>query len=686
MSLSRREFFRLSAGCFVATASLVSLSGCGRPRASEGSYTFPQGIASGDPGPDSVILWTRSVADGRGVEAIDLTVQVSRDEAFSDIILEQEVVADRAFDYTVRCLIDGLEANRHYFYRFLAPDQTASRIGRTRTAPEEDSDTQLVVAVCSCQHYLRGLFGAYRRLLVDDEVAPDDRKIDLIIHVGDFIYEGIGAGEAELSNRDGSPRVISALPSGGRGAVTLDDYRHVYHTYLSDPDLQEARARFPWVVSWDDHEVTNDYWQSYTQSGEPMQKRKLAANQAWFEVMPAALTLAQEGPAGFNPARDFGLSDVEDASVISFDDDYLSQEDNNLTAVGSMTIYRSLKSGRLVDLLIVDGRSYRGPRGVASDVLGSENIAYPNAPVSAAFVRTLNAGRTANNGDPPETVEFQGGQIPNSRREAPRASLLGAEQKAWLKDSLQQSQTRWRVICNNVPLMRFGFDVSFRDTGRVNDLWWTDSWDGYPIERNELMSFIRDNGITNVVSVTGDRHAHFAGLVHDDFDSVTPSAVIPEFAGAGISAFCRALQNMEDPELDALMRFDGTEFGFDQGVMPALNAWLLFGAAAARRLSDTGDAVRAMEAENDRVNPHLAYADTMAWGYFVTRFSSDAIETEFVTVAEPREDFGDGGPPVQRRVSFSVPAWSQGETPGLRITGIEGTPPLMGLKQGTDTL
>ena len=161
MNLSRREFLKLfpqTAGCFVATASMISLSACTTPRTATSAYRFPQGVASGDPSPESVVFWTRSVSNDGAVGAIDLKLQVARDEMFSDLILEKDLVAESQLDYTVRCFVDGLDADRHYFYRFLAPDDTASRVGRTRTAPADDSEAPLVTAVCSCQNYSQGFF------------------------------------------------------------------------------------------------------------------------------------------------------------------------------------------------------------------------------------------------------------------------------------------------------------------------------------------------------------------------------------------------------------------------------------------------------------------------------------------------------------------------------------------------
>lgn len=675
-------------------ASTTALVGCSRPRSTPGQFGFPQGVASADPLPDAVVLWTRVEPGEAGTDTVELLVQVARDPEFADVILEQTIVAERSFDFTARCFTAGLEPDRSYRYRFLAPDGSASRAGRTRTAPSGDADRPLTVAVCSCQHYEEGLFSAYRRLLMDDEQADPDNRIDLVVHVGDFIYEAgnrrplvsLDGQEIDLRNADGSRRFVASLPSRGPAgpmgeqlvAETLDDYRELYKVYLRDPDLQDARAAFPFVSIWDDHEFHNDAWQSYHPRG-PAQRRKLDSNQAWFEYIPAALS---RNPATGNPAHDFAPVDVSDVELDGFDDNYLSHEPNNLAAIGTLSIYRSLRWGRMAELLLVDGRSYRGPRGVDASIPGGEFLT--REPVPAALVETQNAGRTANGGNPPETVSLGGEDMPNSRRDSPAGSLLGAEQKQWLTASLRASESRWKVVCNDVPLMRFGFDMSFRDYGSHNDLWWTDAWDGYPLERRELMTFIAEEGIANVVSLTGDRHAHFAGVVHDDFDSDPPRAVLAEFAGSSICSGPR-LKNQgngtqNDPQLNALVQFDGSRFGFPRAIMPSLNAWLLFGAGAAASLGDTGDERAAIQQAVDTVNPHLQYADTDGVGYVIVRFDNDGVNAEFVTVGEPISQPGEGGPAVWRRVRFAVPAWTAGEEPDLEFVSIDGEAPLMGLK------
>ena len=178
-TVSRREFLALfarSAGCFVATASMAPLLGCSSPRPAPGGFGFPSGVASADPQPDAVVLWSRVVPEDDETETIALQAQLARDPGFSEVILEESIVAQRYFDFTVRCFVDGLEPDRHYYYRFLAPDGSASRHGRTRTAPSEDAERTLNAAVCSCQHYEEGFFSAYRRLLTDDERAPADGR------------------------------------------------------------------------------------------------------------------------------------------------------------------------------------------------------------------------------------------------------------------------------------------------------------------------------------------------------------------------------------------------------------------------------------------------------------------------------------------------------------------------------
>lgn len=711
MKLSRRQFmqrFAQKTGCFVALASALPLTSRLERTAFAASdegpsrVTFPQGVASADPQPDAIMLWTRALPvdggnDDRSNVALDLLV--ATDSTFEQVIVRQAVSASRDRDFTVRCFVGGLQPSQHYYYRFVARDPdagSASRIGRTRTAPRPDADDMLRLAVFSCQDYERGFFTAYRHLLEREQAGEE---VDLCLHVGDYIYEWVGEQLVdlnrepfELHNPDGSPRRVDPFPSGGKPArrdmrvpQTLEDYRTLYRSYLGDPDLQEARARYPFMHIWDDHEVANDYWQSYV-GEQGIQTLKVLANQAWFEYLPAVLDEAPTGAAGYNGARSFRGVAVEDAPPAQFDDHYLSHESNNLAAIGSLGIYRSLRWGRHVDFLLIDGRSFRGPRGVESGLLSNDEVAdYPDRPLDPQLVRTLNAGRRANDNSPPSTVEVNGRTVENPSKSAPCASMLGETQKQWLKESLQKSDATWCVLCNNVPMMRFGFDTRMLPDGYRSGLFWTDGWDGYPLEREELMNFIRSKRLTNIVSVTGDRHANFAGTVTANFDEEACLDVIPEFVGASVSAPCRSWiqdwQFQKDLALHQCTMFDGSRAKYRYAIGPNLNAWLLFGAEAATAMHTTLDPTLAQKKQCRDVNPHLVYADTDAFGYYTMTFNAHRIETEFVVLPEPIMPTGGAKVAERRRVSVRLPGWEPGDTPQLETAQTGGEALVLGLRE-----
>ena len=697
--ISRRDLLRYFsgvAGCYVVSATSPAFGDDAKASNKPSSFTFPQGVASADPQSDAVVIWTR--VEG-GSDAVHLTAQFATNQSFDQIIGETRIEALPELDHTVRVLITDLESDRFYFYRFIDQDGGSSRIGRTRTAPVGNK-RQLNIAVFSCQDYEQGYFTAYRRLMLDDLAAEPKDKIDFVMHVGDFIYESIRGPEtiAEpdhngnrplLINRDGSLRRCAPFPSGGRltgrkwlAPTNLEDYRWLYKKYLTDPDLQDARALYPFVQTWDDHELLNDYWQSYYKD-QSIAELKVAANQAWFEYVPAALSSGGR-KNDHSHARDFAPVAVTAATAGEFDDHYLSNEPNNLAAVNSMTIYRSLKWGDLAELFIVDGRSYRGPRGLPQELLSIGRHPYPEVPVGPLLISTLSAGRTANHGNPPDEIEYLGKTLANPRKNRPRGSMLGKRQKTWLKHGLRNSSARWKLLGLNVGLMRHGFDDSFRDGGHKNGLLWTDGWDGYPLERVEMCSFFRDEQITNLVSLTGDRHAHLAGVIYDDFDASDPASVLPEFAVGALSAVSRMIIQRElsahDPEVSKLVAFEGKAHGYHQATMPSLNAWMLHGAASAKALFSGKSEAEILQASDPDVNPHIHYVDTDAHGFFVARITTERCDVQYVSVFEPVNPAKQPESGVRRRVNFHVDAWSEGDAPRIRVGKVEGEEPLFGLK------
>ncbi|MGW3784197.1 alkaline phosphatase D family protein [Micromonospora chokoriensis] len=251
-------------------------------------YPFKLGVASGDPAPDSVVLWTRLApsplnADGQGGMAnADVTVewQVSTTDRFTSLVASGSVVARYADAHSVHAIAGGLAADSDYYYRFRAQGQI-SPVGRTRTAPAPSSfGRDLVMAFASCAHYEAGYYTAYRRMAEDNP--------GLILHLGDYIYEG-GVNTSAVRQHVGAE------------IVSLADYRRRYALYKSDPDLQAAHAAAPWLVVPDDHEVENNYANMVRNDSSPTltaaqwTARRTAAYRAYYENMPLRPASAASG-------------------------------------------------------------------------------------------------------------------------------------------------------------------------------------------------------------------------------------------------------------------------------------------------------------------------------------------------------------------------------------------------------
>jgi len=278
--LSRREWLKLcAAGFFVAATPRVFARA---PALTTDPFTL--GVASGYPATDGVVLWTRlapyPLAPDGGMPPVAYPVgyEVARDESFRDIVVKGEQYASPDWGHSVHTEVRGLEPGRPYWYRFLLGD-AVSPVGRTRTAPVRESIVdRLRFAIASCQHYEHGYFSAWRHMLADD--------LDLVIFLGDYIYEGSWGAGAVRSHEGAEP-------------MTLDQYRARHAHYRMDPDLKAAHAAYPWLLTWDDHEVENDYAADRSENDdEPawFLARRAAAYQAYFEHMPLRRAQTPHGP------------------------------------------------------------------------------------------------------------------------------------------------------------------------------------------------------------------------------------------------------------------------------------------------------------------------------------------------------------------------------------------------------
>lgn len=276
--ISRRELIQKSLFGFGALSLPVAFTGCNDGSDEEGSETqadFLHGVASGDPLQDKVILWTRLTPLDLNAR-LRVTWEIATDDQFKQNLKTGTVETTKTDDFTVKVDTTGLQAGTTYFYRFRFGSKV-SPVGQTKTLPV--TTNKVSFSVCSCSNYPAGYFYVYR------EMAK--QNVDVVIHLGDYIYEYGADGYAT----EDAAKLGRTLPSdNNKEIIKLDDYRKRYALYRQDKDLQAVHQRHPFIVIWDDHELANDTWREGAenhQSNEgPFLERKLAALQAYFEWMP----------------------------------------------------------------------------------------------------------------------------------------------------------------------------------------------------------------------------------------------------------------------------------------------------------------------------------------------------------------------------------------------------------------
>ncbi len=427
--LDRRSFLRLSAvagGAVLVPAAAVS--GASAAQAPQ----FAHGVASGDPLPDGILLWTRvtptpeSLPGSGAGPTVEVRWDVARDSAFRQIVRSGAATTGPDRDHTVKVDVAGLAPSTTYWYRF-SLDGTQSAIGRTRTAPATDASVaRLRFGVVSCSNWQAGYFGAYRHL-----AARDD--LDAILHLGDYLYE-YPAGTF-------TARGVTIRPHApANEMVRLADYRQRHAQYKTDPDLQALHAKYPWVITWDDHETANDAWSGGAENHQPETEgpyavRAAAARRAYLEWMP-------------------------------------------VRAAADGAIYRRIRFGRLAELSMLDLRSYRSKQVSPTDGKGVED---------------------------------------------PTRTLAGPAQLAWLRNGLTTTSAQWKLVGNPVMIAPVSLDLVPNNLlGPIAKLLGlsqdgialnADQWDGYAVERRELLQLLADRRVDDTVFLTGDIHSSWANEV-----------------------------------------------------------------------------------------------------------------------------------------------------------------------------
>lgn len=474
---------------------------------------FLHGVASGDPLPDGVILWTRMTPEDPAAAARVVWV-VATDPELSQVVRAGEATTDASRDHTVKVDVRGLAPATTYYYAFVDERGRPSLPGRTRTAPMAGAENErLRLALVSCSNYSSGYFNPYARL-------AERSDLDLVVHVGDYFYELGGGG---LRPHD-PPREI----------VALDDYRRRYAQYRLDPSLRDCHRQHPWVAVWDDHESANNSWEGGAAQHQPAtegdwQVRKRASIRAYLEWMPV----------------------------------------REVDAADPLRIWRPLRFGTLVDLLLLDTRLYgRNVPGTDTGVTGEES-------------------------------------------EDPARTMLGPVQKAWLKERLTASAaggTAWRLlgqqtmisphrnVPTQVPIPYLLDDITetlglgLREGGGNEG---SDNWGAYLAERDELIAFLRDGGITDNVVLTGDIHTAWGCDVTDD---VFPPTYEPA-TGAGSVGVELVCMSVTSHNLQETTMEDDAVTAINEGIVAA--------------------------------NPNVAYTDQSGHGYVLVDVDRERVQAEW---------------------------------------------------------
>ncbi|HSL18382.1 MAG TPA: alkaline phosphatase D family protein [Methylomirabilota bacterium] len=365
------------------------------PAASE--VEFPWSVASGDPRPNSVVVWTRLEVT-QPWEPDGLYLQVATDQAFSNIVESLNVWAYEEDGYAVKVRVEGLEPYTTYYYRFLHDEPTGdlvySAVGRTKTAPTPDMNVEPTFAVVYCQDYIGRHYNAFAKLLRDH-----DEDIDFVVHLGDYIYETTGDPSfqnpspdrtIEFSDVDGAIQ-LGSPEEPYYAAASLSNYREIYSTYRSDPVFQEVHERWPMIVIWDDHEFSNDAWGATAtyfngRVDELDEERKRNAERAFFEFAPVEIGLGPDGTLDI------------DSSVLW----------------PNTRIYRDFPYGANLHLVLTDSRTERPDHLVPED-------AFPGAiAVDEPTLRTVLGDATVDairgSLDPYVDMRFLGAAVPILRK------------------------------------------------------------------------------------------------------------------------------------------------------------------------------------------------------------------------------------------------------------------------------
>ena len=532
---------------------------------------FPQSVASGDPKPNGIVLWTR-IAAGSGTQRVGYRIALddgrSDAEAFADPVLNGVVETSGARDYTVKIQLQNskLKPSLRYRYRFYH-DGGFSRTGRFKTLPAPTADVSKIrFGYISCQDYTNGYYNALYHL--------EQETVDYVVHLGDYTYETVASDSFQ---GNGPEERQFTFPDGGDEELTLRDYRFGYKKYKTDPNLQRLHEKCAFIMIWDDHEFANDAYQisapdsGGNQDGDKRDpKRREVASRAWAEFNPVGVY--------YDPSKD---------------------------PLNEIVIYRSFAFGNLMELVMTDERLYRdGP---------------PNGNQTQDRYVTPGAGVEGQGEEDPDRTMLGDG-TPGQN------GLRGPDQVRYFLNRITSSPRTWKLWGNEVTLMQikvantsvesatadpitsleglFPGIAHFPAAGAVGapeGVYITlDQWDGYQAERGRITRRIREDqtlpgpeGVENFVTLTGDIHSYIAGYIKENYDDRT---CMGENRPVGVELVCSSVTSSNLSEI----------------------ATLGFGAAPA---PDVGQFTAQVTANN----PHIKFFNSDKHGYNVMEVTKGSI-------------------------------------------------------------
>lgn len=465
--MNRRDLFRLAG----LTSAYLALPGAARSASETAgrSGVFAHGVASGDPLHDRVVIWTR-VSAPKGVDQVETEWVMAVDPQCEQVVQRGQALASSERDFCVKVDVDGLAPGQIYFYRFQALGHQ-STTGRTRTLPDGALDSFTLAAV-SCSNYPAGYFTAYRDIARHPEV-------DLLLHLGDYIYEygvaGYASQQAEALGRVSVPAT---------DLTSLEDYRLRHAQYKSDPDLQAVHAAMPMIAVWDDHEVANDAWRGGAENHDaeqqgPWERRRRDGFRAYEEWMPVrAPELEKNG-------RLFRMFEIGDLISLHMLDTRFHARSEQINPLAHLEDPEALERMR---------------RDPTRQLLGPDQMAWLGDGLRKSSARWQVIGQ----------------QVLVSELLLPDLSSI-----------LDVDETRKRLGPELV-------DALLAIGGQQMPLMW-DSWDGYAAARERLLDLL-DSEASSPLILTGDTHTGMAGNVRrspDDpvvaVEMVTPSISSPGF-------------------------------------------------------------------------------------------------------------------------------------------------------------